>query len=99
MVSTRNELLKKAKHKCQSCGWNKDPNVLVIHHKIPQAVGGTSEDNNLVVLCPNCHALAHARINEGARGWWNSEGGKQLLGWALRGKGNPSHKSKNTSSD
>jgi predicted HNH restriction endonuclease len=30
-----------------------------LHHVIPVAKGGGNEADNLVVLCPNCHAMAH----------------------------------------
>jgi hypothetical protein len=56
----RNYLLEKVNYKCEKCGWgevnpytNKVP--LQIHH-----IDGNSENNcedNLQVLCPNCHSL------------------------------------------
>lgn len=42
---------------CCVCGWNKAR--CEIHHIIPKSKGGTSSPNNLIVLCPNCHKLAH----------------------------------------
>ena len=32
------------------------------HHIIPIAEGGTSENENVVLLCPNCHKMAHAGL-------------------------------------
>lgn len=29
------------------------------HHVVPVAAGGADQAGNLVLLCPNCHALAH----------------------------------------
>ena len=51
---------------CAVCGWHPPTflsNVhkrtfLAIHHLIPVASGGSDEDENLIILCPNCHALA-----------------------------------------
>lgn len=37
----------------------RDASVLHAHHIIPVACGGTDADENLIVLCPNHHALAH----------------------------------------
>jgi predicted HNH restriction endonuclease len=33
--------------------------VLHAHHIVPVACGGQDTDSNFVLLCPNCHALAH----------------------------------------
>ena len=56
----RNYLLEKHNHKCELCGWgemNPYTNTipLEIHHKDGNYLNN-SEDN-LQVLCPNCHAL------------------------------------------
>lgn len=46
---------------CENCGI-KDFDT-VVHHKIPILdEGGTSEDYNLIVLCPRCHGAAHMRL-------------------------------------
>jgi len=49
---------------CEACGWRPPPplgpSALNVHHVKPRAKGGTDEPANLVVLCPNCHATAHA---------------------------------------
>ena len=56
----RNYLLKKHNYKCELCGWgetnpytNKIP--LEIHHK--DGDYKNNNENNLQVLCPNCHSL------------------------------------------
>lgn len=42
---------------CFNCKWDLD--VCDMHHIIPISKGGTDELNNITVLCPNCHRLAH----------------------------------------
>lgn len=58
---------------CEACGWKTPVEIqatrgpiLHMHHVVPVAAGGTNESANLVTLCPNCHALAHAL--------WSAEG-------------------------
>lgn len=56
----RNYLLEKSDYKCQECGFSKinihtGKSILQIHH-IDGNCFNTKEDN-LMVLCPNCHAL------------------------------------------
>lgn len=41
--------------KCLICGFDE---IIEVHHIIPRAKGGTDDEDNLVVLCPNHHALA-----------------------------------------
>lgn len=39
---------------CYICG-NNHQHVLQEHHLIPQRLGGSDEEENLVTLCANCH--------------------------------------------
>lgn len=41
--------------KCIVCGFDE---ITEVHHIVPQSHGGTDEPDNLVLLCPNHHALA-----------------------------------------
>ncbi|MBU1912517.1 MAG: HNH endonuclease [Candidatus Omnitrophica bacterium] len=45
---------KKYGNKCELCGFNL---IVESHHLLPKNKGGLHEINNLMVLCPNCHAL------------------------------------------
>lgn len=63
----RNYLLKKVEYKCELCGWNivnKYTGVCPLHiyHKDGNALNNKEE--NLQVLCPNCHSLTE---NYGSR--------------------------------
>lgn len=63
----RNYLLKKNNYKCEECGFNKintftNRSILQIHHIDGNCFNNKEE--NLKVLCPNCHALTE---NYGSR--------------------------------
>ena len=42
--------------RCAGCGYPED---LEVHHKVPLCFGGTSEPDNLVLLCRICHDKEH----------------------------------------
>ena len=44
---------------CQCCGYNKT-NALVVHHIIFRSQGGTNDEWNLMLICPNCHWEIHS---------------------------------------
>ncbi len=48
---------------CESCGWSLPEGLgasaVTAHHAIPLAAGGGDVEDNLVLLCPNHHAIAH----------------------------------------
>ncbi|MBL7070153.1 MAG: HNH endonuclease [Candidatus Omnitrophica bacterium] len=54
----RLQAIKKYGAKCELCGYK-----LTIdgHHILPKKMGGLHETDNLMVLCPNCHALITRR--------------------------------------
>ena len=43
--------------KCSIC--NKETAQLEKHHIIPVSRGGVNKDSNMILLCGNCHGLAH----------------------------------------
>lgn len=68
----RRYMLEKAHNKCQRCGWSEqNPTTgeipLDIHHKDGDFTNNKEE--NLEVLCPNCHSLTdtYKRLNRGGR--------------------------------
>lgn len=47
---------------CEGCGRSKALGALHMHHKLPVSEGGDNRRDNLIFLCPNCHADAHAKM-------------------------------------
>jgi 5-methylcytosine-specific restriction endonuclease McrA len=43
---------------CEECG-NENFAILQVHHIKERANGGSDDDDNLKLLCPNCHAKTH----------------------------------------
>jgi len=62
--------MKTLQKQCAICGYNKNPQILQIHHLLPKNYelldhpGRFSTDDRLevVLLCPNCHAKLHSEI-------------------------------------
>ena len=50
----RMQAIKKYGNKCELCGYRL---VIDSHHILPKNKGGAHDVSNLMVLCPNCHAL------------------------------------------
>lgn len=60
--------------KCAICGWRMSDKLVScktgvqysygneIHHIVPVCEGGKDRFDNLILLCPNCHKMAHAEI-------------------------------------
>lgn len=50
--------LERLKSKCAICGFAFGA-LLHRHHIKPRSEGGEDATDNMVMLCPNCHAIAH----------------------------------------
>ena len=61
---------------CERCGYRPPTfwaeKILHVHHIVPVSFGGGDEPSNLVVICPNCHALAHTLTRRSKK--WGYEG-------------------------
>lgn len=44
-------------NQCEQCGWNEAR--CDVHHRQPKAKGGKHTIANGMVVCPNCHRIAH----------------------------------------
>jgi hypothetical protein len=56
----RDKLLVEAGHRCTICS----EKAFELHHIIEQAEGGTDDEKNLIVLCPNCHQHRYHRTGD-----------------------------------
>jgi len=59
----RDKLLVEVQHRCTIC----HEKCFEIHHIIEQAEGGSDEEDNLIVMCPNCHQHRYHRSKEFSR--------------------------------
>jgi len=59
--------------RCAICGWSipswrkgyakyERNHGCQFHHIVPISEGGTSDEENLILLCPNCHKKAHSGL-------------------------------------
>lgn len=55
----RDQAIKFYGERCELCGFGM---VVDIHHIIPKYMGGEHSIDNLIVICPNCHALITRRV-------------------------------------
>ena len=75
------------KIKCEICNINKKE-ILHRHHIIPrQDPRSTNYDNNLAILCPNCHSSVHTGEFI-IIGVYKTTGGTQLM-WFKKGEDPP----------
>lgn len=60
--SLRLRLIEKRGSKCNRCSFDK-VEIIQVHHIIEQSKGGSDADENLELLCPNCHTWHHYVTN------------------------------------
>ena len=53
--STRFNVLKRAKHRCELCGVPADQKALDVDHILPKSLGGSDDESNLQALCFTCN--------------------------------------------
>lgn len=57
-ASLKKQVLELYNNRCYACSFSIHT-ILRVHHRVPVSLGGTDDVQNLVLLCPNCHALIH----------------------------------------
>lgn len=65
--STRFNVLKRAKHRCELCGVSADDRALDVDHILPKSKGGSDEELNLQALCSLCNQNKGNRDSEDLR--------------------------------
>lgn len=55
---TISKIFSRGNIKCALCGWNNA--TCDIHHIIPKRKGGSNDNCNLIIVCPNCHRELHS---------------------------------------
>jgi len=60
-VAVRDKLLVQAMHRCCLCPEHHD--ITDLHHVVEISVGGPNTEDNLMVVCPTCHAKIHRLRN------------------------------------
>jgi hypothetical protein len=61
--SVRDRLLVEAQHRCTICS----ERCFEIHHMVEKSDGGSDDEGNLIVICPNCHQHRYHRCGEFTR--------------------------------
>jgi len=54
---TKMKIISRLNAKCSLCGWCESSCDL--HHIIPKKENGNGKNNNLILVCPNCHRILH----------------------------------------
>jgi len=54
--NTREYVFRRQGGTCAMCS---ETQLLDLHHKVPVSQGGTNHPDNLILLCPNHHAMVH----------------------------------------
>jgi 5-methylcytosine-specific restriction endonuclease McrA len=55
-TATRRAVYRREDYACALC---ERPGVIHVHHARSRSLGGNNELDNLIALCPVCHAIAH----------------------------------------
>jgi predicted nucleic acid-binding Zn ribbon protein len=53
--------------RCEQCGYDRIPGILLVHHA--DCDRSNNLEDNLVILCPNCHAEAHWAHGQRVPSW------------------------------
>jgi 5-methylcytosine-specific restriction protein A len=82
--SIRHRIFARDHGRCDACGWDLSPTPEHARctHVVDRAVGGTDDDDNLVVLCADCAQEKPIHASRAAYDTWRDSGG--WLGGLLR---------------
>jgi superfamily II DNA or RNA helicase len=75
----RTRIASRQHRQCSECG-NDLPDIFHIHHVIPWALGGLTEEDNGVAVCPDCHLRAEIKqLDSRAPRDWQREAAPEVL--------------------
>ena len=66
--TTRYEVLKRGKFRCELCGVSANEKALEVDHIVPRNAGGLDDISNLQALCYSCNSMKKDRDNTDFRG-------------------------------
>lgn len=85
MTRVRRKMIDERGCKCEACGWRAPEYMedcgLDLHHVIPVASGGSDDEENLLLLCGNCHSIGHWLLSHG---YSMAAGATHFLGYIQR---------------
>lgn len=62
-AAVRRHVESRDRAQCQACGYGEGipdlTNIFSVHHMVPVQYGGSDSTDNLILLCQNCHKMAH----------------------------------------
>lgn len=91
------EFKRTRKRKCEACSWTVPRGLALLeghadllhgHHVVPIACGGADAVENLILLCPTCHGIAHAlgrmeNLGDGGTHLWHGPKSRDHLLYEL----------------
>lgn len=85
--SLKAQRAKAGEMRCAVCQWVPPPPIAIrrgldllhAHHVVPLACGGSNGQENLVILCPNHHALAHRVGQQNGSRWYGAPTPSDLI--------------------
>lgn len=94
----KRQLIEQHGNACEICGW-KNPvpdlfqrstiSIVQAHHIVPAACGGLATVENLILLCPNHHIIAHEVLGKPAGIWRGPRTREELIATLKRLESNP----------
>lgn len=86
---TRAAVLKRDGRKCVECGNAVEGSDAHVHHKLPRALGGSDDADNLITLCSTCHSRLHITLHASLGRRFLETVGIKIAQWFAGEESNP----------